>query len=184
MAKVKGLLDTSSVDAARGRLQASPLTTPAPVVGGFFNSGNAAAGLGGLQAGQITPGTDPLSSLASIGTATASGALSGGLVGGPVGAAVGGGVGLLTSSLNSWLSVRSENQRKREMDKFIKEVEAKNAKKSAQARKDQLMQVKFNRGDIERNQAISAFTSKRQLLTDAINNNQTLKDRFIQTGVR
>ena len=174
--------------------RASLVATPTPRVNGFVQS--AAPALSGFQAGQSVPaGTDLASSLAGVGTATAGGALSGalsgaaiGAAGGPIGAlggaAIGGGAALLTSSLNAWLATRTENKRKRETEKFIKELETKNARREAQDRKDRLMQIQFNRSDIERNQVINAFNAKRQQIMDAINNNQTLKDRFIQTGVR
>ena len=156
----------------------------------------AAPVLGGLQAAQGTPvGTDLSSSLISGGVSTLTGAGSGalagaaiGAAGGPIGAVggalIGGGTALLSSMVNSFLGTKKENKRKREMKRLIKEIEAKRAREKAQNRSDQFLQLKMNRKDSERNQAISAFSTKRQLLFNAINNNPLLKQRFIKTGVR
>ena len=181
-----------------GQIQNNSFTAPAiaPRVSGSLFSSAAGPVLSGLQAGQSAPaGTDLTSSLIGGGVSTLAGAGSGaltgaaiGAAGGPIGAGVGaligGGTALLSSALNSFLSVRSENKRKREMAKFIKEVEAKQAKREAQNRKDSLMQLQFQRGDIERDKAIQTFSAKRQMLLDTINNNDVLKNRFIQTGIR
>jgi len=166
-----------------------------PLRGNLFSS-SAAPILGGLQAAQSTPiGTDLTSSLISGGVSTLAGAGSGaltgaaiGAAGGPIGAGVGaligGGTALLSSMVNSFLGVRKENKRKREMKRLIKELEAKRAREKAQNRSDQFLQLKFTRKDTERNQAINAFSTKRQLLFNAINANPLLKQRFTQTGVR
>lgn len=169
---------TGTLDFTLPKLQNQPVSQApsTPLRGNLFgsNTGNV---LSGLQAGQSTPvGQD-------IGTSLLSGALSAGagfLAGGPVGAIAGG----VSSLLNSFLSVRKENKRKRQQKAFIKEIEAKRAKEKAQNRSDQLLQLQFNRKDTERNQAINAVSTKRQLLLNAINSNPILKQRFIQTGVR
>jgi len=165
------------------QLQNAPTQPTTPLKGTLF-SGNTGKVLSGLQAGQTAPaGEDVQSSLLSGLFATGAGALAGG----PVGAAVGG----ISSLINSFLSVSKKNKRKREMKRLVKEMEAKREKArvlaqrdKAQGRSDQLLQLKFNRKDTERNQAINAFSTKRQLLFNAINANPLLKQRFIKTGVR
>lgn len=197
MAQVRGFLQTPKTEAVRKRfapLQATNISQPAtPPSLVTSAAGPLVSGLSASQAGGT--GTDLTSGLLTTGVSTLSGAAGGaltgaaiGAAGGPIGAVggalIGGGAAFLSSALNSWLSISSENKRKKETQKFIKELEAKNAKKEAQARQDSLSQFQFNRSDIERSQAINAFQTKRTLLMDAINNNQTLKDRFIQTGIR
>jgi phage tail tape-measure protein len=201
MAQVKGFLQTPQTEAIRNRrapqvsglLQSTDISQPAPPSLVTSAAGPLVSGLAASQAGGV--GTDLTSGILTTGVSTLAGAAGGaltgatiGALGGPIGvvggAVIGGGAAFLTSALNSWLSISSENKRKKETQKFIKELEAKNAKKEVQARQDSLRQFKFNRSDIERNQAINAFNTKRTLMMDAINNNQALKDRFIQTGVR
>jgi len=173
-----------SVGALQPPVQPKAPSIAKPQVKGTLSQSLAPA-LGGLQAGQSVAGaTDTTEALVGIGGATAAGALSGAAVGGVPGAVVGGAVGLLTSAINAWMSVKKENKRKRETQKLIKEVEAKQKKAAAIARKDSLLKLRFDRKDTERTNAINAFKMKRQMLTDAINSNQNLKDRFIRTGVR
>lgn len=167
---------TSSPDFSIPQLQNAQTQTTAPLRGPLFG-GNTGNVLSGLQAAQGAPvGTGLGSSLLSGGFAAGAGFLAGG----PIGAVVGG----VGSLINSFLSVKKENKRKREMKRLIKEMEAKRDRAAAQTRSDNFLQLKFQRKDTERNQAINAFSTKRQLLFNAINNNPLLKQRFIKTGVR
>lgn len=163
-------------DFAPTPLSLNQRTSPSQV-GPLLSGLQAAQGFGGAT--DTTGGV--ISALGAAGTGAATGALFGG---GVPGALVGGAVGGLGSALNSWLGIRAENKRSAEMEAFIREVEEKNARRERQARQDELTRFKFNRADVEKQRAITDLQFKRQAIFDMINNNQTLKDRFIQTGVR
>jgi hypothetical protein len=103
----------------------------------------------GLAAGQSAgPVFDGTEAAVSIGSSTLAGAASGalagasiGAMGGPigagVGAAVGAGAALLTSGVNSWLSLRANKRKRRALEAMKKEAEEREKALAAdQAKKD------------------------------------------------
>jgi hypothetical protein len=93
-------------------------------------------------------------------------------------------VAFLTSALDSWLQVSGGNKKRRETEKLLKEIEVKQSRKEAQARKDALANLTYDRNRLEMQDAWNANQQKKQELAGFVNANQTLKDRFLATGVR
>ncbi len=153
-------------------------------VAGLFGQGarGAAAGIG--AAGQVGPSYDATSAAVNIGTATASGAASGAMVGGPVGAAGGGGIGLATPSIQAWMQVEAENKRKAETEKLIREIEEKQAARDKRDRQDSLSQLRYNRKQAAFEKAWGIAAAQRDAITSLINQNTTLRSRYIKTGIR
>lgn len=176
----KGNQATSPISSAVGSAINKNKPTVSPKVAKV-----AAPALAGLEAAQNAgPSYDMTSGLVNVGAATAAGAASGAMVGGPVGAVIGGGVGLVTSGLNAWLQVRQENKDKADMNRLLREIEEKQARKERIARQDQLAQIRYDRKQTEFNKSWNAANAQRDQITNLINQNTTLRDRFIQSGVR
>jgi len=144
----------------------------------------------GLEAGSIGSVKDTKSAIARVGMATATGAATGALIGSAAGgigavpgAAIGGGLALLTSSLDAWLQVSGENKRRREQDKLMAEIDAKNAKLEAQRRMDSRAVIKYDRQKAEQQRAFEASKEKKKRIAEFVNSNQTLRDRYLKTGI-
>jgi hypothetical protein len=155
----------------------------------------AALALSGLSSTSKTPVSTPGGALLNIGASTVTGAGSGaltgamiGAAGGPIGAGagalIGGGVALVASALDSWLQISSGNKERREMEKLMKEIEIKQSRREAQARKDELARVTYDRNRLEMQDKWTASLQKKQEIASFVNSNQSLKDRYLTTGVQ
>ena len=151
---------------------------------------------GGLTAAaQAGPSYDTPSALVNVGTSTlggvASGALLGakiGAAGGPItalgGAAIGGGVALISSGLQAWLNVSQENKRRREIEKFQKQVQEKRRRQDRLARLRESAAEKKARRDAALQNRWARTLQYRNQINNLIMNSQELRDRYIKTGVR
>lgn len=140
---------------------------------------------GGLGAGgSAGPSYDGRTAAVNVGAATLSGAATGFMTGGVPGAVAGGTLGLVTSSLNAWMQVEAENRRRSEMDALIREIEAKEDAREKRDRADQVSNLRYNRKQAELEQAWGVARANRSRINEMIGQNQTLRDRWIQTGER
>lgn len=138
------------------------------------------AGLG--AGGSVGPSYDARSAAVNVGTAALSGGVSGFMAGGPGGAAAGFLLGGLTSGLNAWLQVDAENKRRSEMEALIREQEAKEDAREKRDRADELSALKYNRRQAELEQAWGVAQANRARVSELLDKNQTLRDRWVKTG--
>jgi hypothetical protein len=138
------------------------------------------AGLG--AGGSAGSSYDGRTAAVNIGASTLEGGVAGFLSGGAPGAAAGATLGLVTSSLNAWLQVDAENKRRSEMDALIREMQAKEDAREKRDRADDLSALKYNRKQAELEQAWGVAQSNRAKVNELLDKNQTLRDRWVQTG--
>lgn len=161
-------------------LFSTPATTPQKT--GAQNAGSAAyAGLAAAQAGG--PSKDGKSAFVNIAGGAASGAAAGASVGGPWGAVIGGVAGGGLAALQAWSDVSAENKRKSEIDMLLAEIEEKEHRREALARSDAMAKLKYDRNQAEMQKAWGSSQNMRSNILTLINNNSTMRDRYLKTGV-
>lgn len=149
------------------------------------------AGLG--AASQVTPTTDAsdavMQTLAAGATGAAEGAATGaalGAIGGPGGAlggAVAGGIaGVVMGGMQSYLGLKRARAARREQEKRLSEVQAREDRRAQQERADAQQAQGYNR----RQNAIQSHWNAMNYVVNQINNtvaqDQNLRDRFLSLG--
>ena len=165
--------------------QAQPPSVQPPGATQLTPLGHAAqgafAGLG--AASQAGESYDTASAVVNVGSSVASAALAGGLAGGPVGALAAGGTALIASGLNAWLGVRSENKRKSQIAQLEKEARERQDRIDRLARADALSELAYDRKKEAFNAAWVQAQAKQQQIMEAFKNNESLRDKYLQTGI-
>jgi hypothetical protein len=135
-------------------------------------------------ADQGGPTYDGTSAAINIGTGTAAGAIAGAEVAGPWGAVAGGVLGFASSSLSAWQQLGAENKRKRDMEALTREVQEKNDARDKRDRQDQLGALRYDRKQANFQKAWGVNAAQRDSITSLINQNTTLRARYLKSGVR
>jgi len=145
-----------------------------------------AAGLmAGLAAGsQVAPGNDAASTAVSAGTAAISAGGAAFVASGfnpVVGLVAAGGAGL-TSLVSSYLNTRATRKRDRKEARLLSQAEKKQAFRDSVARGDALEQQGYDRNQDKMRTAWAQNVDMLKRITDTMNQNQDLKDRWVAKG--
>ncbi len=145
-------------------------------------AGPLAAGMAGLQAGQLgSQATDFKTGAVSVLGGAAAGALAGS-AGGPVGAAVGGVVGGGLAALNSWLSVGKENKANRDRRQLLAEAKAEQNRRDKIARDDALDGLAYERRQVDEAKRLEEWQRARGLIADARAKSKARKEEYLNQG--
>lgn len=156
--------------------------TPATAPGYGKNASGVMAGLS--AASQVAPGNDAESAATAAGVSAlaAGGAAFVGSGFNPfVGLAVGSGAAL-TSLVNSYFTTRAQRKRDRRERRLLTQAEAKQAERDRIARSDAIEQQGYDRNQDKMRTAWAQQVEMMKRITDTINQNQSLKDRWVGKG--
>ena len=142
-----------------------------------------AAGLGGIQAGQVGSQAYDVKSgaVATLGAA-ATGATTGFLVGGPLGAAVGGVAGGALGALNAWMSVGKENKANRDRQRLLAEAKAEQQNRDRIARNDAVDGLAYERRAVEESKREEEWKRNLSLIGTARAKSKARQEEYLNRG--
>ncbi len=160
----------------------APTTPAAPAPQQSPYAAPAAAGLAGIQAGQVgAQAYDTKSGIASTLGAGVAGGLAG-APGGPLGIAAGAAAGLILGGLNAWMSVGKENKANRDKRQLLAEAKAEQNRRDKIARDDALDGLAYERRQVEEAKRLEEWNRARGLIADARAKSKARKEEYLNRG--